>query len=85
MEEDNSEQVPQLMEHSPSRLEEFLSIVGESSIMTDLILVSFIPEWIKYEPFCKLMDTILSQLVSQTVRSAKTSSSSASWFCSFLC
>ena len=51
-----------------SQLPAFLELVGQATITTDLLLVSFIPDRIKLEQFTQLMDTITASLVSTTAR-----------------
>ena len=55
------------------RLSEFLEMVSKSTITTDQLLVSFLPDWIQQDAFCKLMHNILSLLVADsTLQAAKT-------------
>ena len=51
-----------------ARLQEFLTIIGNSTLTTDLVLVSFIPDNIKPEPFATFMDSITSMLISDSAR-----------------
>ena len=63
MEEDSPPPDAQPPEPPAYQLENFLELIGKSSLTTDLLLVSFLPEWIKVETFRKLMDTIITQFV----------------------
>ena len=71
MEEDSSS--ASVLEPSPPnfKLEECINIVGKSSLTTDTILISFLPEWMKRETFCALMDIIFAKLVSASTLTAK--------------
>ena len=51
-----------------ARLPEFLALVSQATITTDLLLVSFIPDRIKLEAFIQLMESITNSLVSTTAR-----------------
>ena len=51
-----------------ARLQDFLAIIGNATLTTDLLLVSFIPDNIKPEAFATLMDSILSMLISGSSR-----------------
>ena len=50
------------------RLPEFLQLVTNSTITTDHLLISFLPEWIKQEALVALTERILSLLVSDSAR-----------------
>ena len=52
----------------PSRLPTFLTMLGESTITTNRLLISFLPDWIKHENFTALTESILSLLLSDTTR-----------------
>ena len=55
-----------------SRLPAFLTMLGESTITTNRLLISFIPDWIKHDNFTTLTEKILTLLLSNsTRRSAK--------------
>ena len=72
MDEDPQPSGTPIPEPPSFRLEDFVELVGKSSIMTDLLLVSFLPEWIKYETFCKLMDTITKNYVPASIDASTT-------------
>ena len=55
---------------SVPRLPEFLQLVTNSTITTDHLLISFLPEWIKPDALIALTDVILSLLVSESARRA---------------
>ena len=61
----------------------YFNMVGKSSIITDTVLISFLPEWIKQEAFCKLMDILLSQLISASTLTSKTPVHRRAGFASF--
>ena len=70
--EEDSTPATKLGPSSPTfNLEECINIVGKSSLTTDMILVSFLPEWMKRETFCALMDTIYGKLVAASTLSSK--------------
>ena len=72
MDEDSPTKEPALPPPTDFQLPKFLEMVSKSSITTDQLLVSFIPEWIKQDSFCKLMDNIAALLVAEsTLQAAK--------------
>ena len=50
------------------RLPEFLQLVTNSTITTDHLLISFLPDWIKQEALIALTEAILALLVSDSAR-----------------
>ena len=56
--------------HPPpeTHLPEFLQLVTNSTITTDHLLISFLPDWIKQEAFTALTDAIRALLVSDSAR-----------------
>ena len=59
---------PSAINAPEARLPEFLSLVSQATITTDLLLVSFIPDRIKLDAFTQLMGSITSSLVSSSAR-----------------
>ena len=73
MEEDFPTQPPIALATEEFHLPEFLDMVTKSTITTDLLLISFLPDWIKLETFRKLLDHISTLFVAaSTLKSAKT-------------
>ena len=70
MEEDSSSASASGPSSPTFKLEDCINIVGKSSLNTDMILISFLPEWMKHESFCTLMDTIFAKLVSASTLTA---------------
>ena len=68
MEADTPRPSSPLLQAPDARLQDFLAIIGNATLTTDLLLVSFIPDNIKPEAFATLMDSILSMLISGSSR-----------------
>ena len=71
MEEDSTPATTSVPSSPTFKLAECINIVGKSSLTTDMILISFLPEWMKCESFCSLMDTIFAKLVSASTLTSK--------------
>ena len=68
METDTSPPNPTQPNAPTEGLQDFLKIIGQSTITTDLLLVSFIPDKIKPDTFIQFMDTIVGMLVSDSTK-----------------